>query len=97
LEVIFESALSKVLRGKEDPQQFKMIAARTEDFNGKRVLVVEGRDTKSEDDIYAILVDADGSGRVIQEIYYQAPNEIYPKYLREAKSALKSIQWKENK
>ena len=87
-------SLSAVLRGKENAQEFKMIAARTEDFNGKRVLIVEGRDTKSQDCMYVILVDADGSGRVIQEIYYQAPQEIYPKYLREAKAALNSIQWK---
>jgi hypothetical protein len=88
------NSLSEVLRGKDDPQQFRMTDARTTDLNSKRVLIVEGRDTKSGDGIYAILVDADGTGRVIQEIYYQAPKEIYPKYLKEAKSALKSIQWK---
>lgn len=86
--------LSTVLRGKDDPKAFSIITARTADYNDKRVLIIEGRVISSQEDIYALIVDADGSGRVIQEVYYQAPKEVYLKFLRDARSALKSIKWK---
>ncbi len=87
-------ALSTVLRGKDDPAAFSIITARTFDYNEKRVLIIEGRTVKTQEDIYALIVDAEGTGRIIQEIYYQAPKEIYLKYLRDARAALKSIKWK---
>lgn len=87
-------ALSTVLRGKDDPASFSIITARTADYNERRVLIIEGRAIKTQEDIYALIVDAEGNGRVIQEIYYQAPKDIYLKFLREARTAFKSIRWK---
>lgn len=87
-------ALSTVLRGKDDPTAFSIITARTADYNDKRVLIIEGRVVKTQEDIFALIIDAEGSGRVVQEIYYQAPKEIYLKFLRDARTALKSIKWK---
>jgi len=74
--------------------QFKMTDARVEDLNGKKVLVVEGQYTKSGDKIHAVYVDADGTGRVVQEIFYQSPADQYAKYWKQADRAFKSIDWK---
>lgn len=77
-----------------DSEQFKCVIAKTIDFNGRRVLMVEGRYPDSGDEIQEIYVDADGSGRFIQEIFYQAPKDLYFRYLAQAKNALQSIAWK---
>ncbi len=74
--------------------QFAFSTARVEDLNGKKVLVVEGQYTKSGDKIRAVYVDADGSGRVVQEIYYQSPKDEYDVYWKEAQRAFQSIDWK---
>ena len=41
-----------------------------------------------------MLIDVDGTGLTVQEIYYQAPKEDYLHYLQEAKAAFQSIEWK---
>jgi len=87
-------SIREVLRDKHNPEDFSLVMAQVEDFNGKRVLTVFGRYVKIQEDLYEIFVDADGTGRVIQEIYFQAPVEAYMKYLQEAIGAMKSIEWK---
>ncbi|HEY9871588.1 MAG TPA: hypothetical protein V6D08_20695 [Candidatus Obscuribacterales bacterium] len=74
--------------------QFAMSSCRTEDLNGKKVLVVEGQYTQSGDKIHAVYVDADGSGRFVQEIFYQSAKDQYDTYWKGAQSAFKSIDWK---
>jgi len=88
--------LSEILRFKTPvkSEQFTMTSARTEDLNGKLVLIVEGRYTGGAEQIYEIYVDADGSGRFVQEIYFQAPKEQYERHFKEASDAINSIRWK---
>ena len=74
--------------------QFALSSARVEDLNGKKVLVVEGQYTQSGDKIHAVYVDADGSGRFVQEIFYQSPKDEYDAYWKEAGKEFKTIDWK---
>ena len=87
-------SLQEVLRDRARPDDFSMLVCKTEDLNGKRVLVVEGRYKQTQEETRAILVDSDGTGTAVQEIYYQAPKDDFSKYLLTASSAMKSIQWK---
>jgi hypothetical protein len=88
------ASLHEVLSDKARAEDFTVAFARTEELNGKNVLVVLGRYKEIEEDTYSILVDASGDGRVIQEIIYQAPAESFREYLSAATDAIKSITWK---
>jgi hypothetical protein len=87
-------ALKEILRERADPTVFNLISARTDTISGRRVIVIEGRYKATESDLYEVLVDTEGDGAVIQEIYYQAPKDMYFTYLRTAQKAIKSIVWK---
>jgi len=87
-------SISEILRGKDDPKTFSPIMIKTEDINAKRVLTVNGRLNEKQADLKAILVDADGTGKVVQEIYFQAPKELYLRYMKAARDAMNSIEWK---
>ncbi len=86
-------SLGVVLRDKELSEDFTLFIARTEDWSGRRVMVVEGRYREIQEDNFEIFVDAAGDGRTIQEIFYQAPKDLYIKYLKAAKGSMKSIRW----
>ncbi len=88
------ASIQEILRDKHNPEDFSLVMAQVEEFNGKKVLTVFGRYLKIQEDLYEIFVDAAGNGRVIQEIYFQAPINDYMKYLQEAIGAMKSIEWK---
>jgi hypothetical protein len=88
------SSLDEVLRGKDDKTVFSPLMIKTEDMNGKRVLTVNGRLNERQDDLKEILVDAEGTGRVVQEIYFQAPKELYTRYMKNAQQSMNSIEWK---
>ncbi|MBI4533723.1 MAG: hypothetical protein HY711_07225 [Candidatus Melainabacteria bacterium] len=85
-----------LLRDRANPQDFSIALARTEDLNGKRVLVIEGRFKEIQHDVYELFVDADSTnpGKFVQEIYFQAPKDDYIKCRKEAMAALQSIVWK---
>lgn len=87
-------ALSSVLRDKTDPEEYQVVIAKTEDFNGKRVLIVEGRYLGTSEDNRHMFIDSDGTGGAIQEVYYQANRYIFPRYYRAAAAAMKTITWK---
>jgi len=87
-------SLSEVLRDKAKPEDFTRKSARTEERNGKRVLIVEGRYPGIQENTSEIFVDASGDGRVVQEIYYQAPEAVYSKYAQAAEDSMHSIKWK---
>lgn len=88
-------SLAVLLRDREDPSEFMRFAARTEDWNGRRVLVVEGRYLEIQEDNFEIFIDAVGDGRTVQEVIYQAPTDVYNKYWRIAEGSLKTIRWKQ--
>jgi hypothetical protein len=87
-------SLDEVLDDKAGAEAFTPFVARTENWNGKRILIVEGRYVKIGEDAMEIFVDAGGDGRLIQEIFFQAPRDLYEKYWTEAKKSMQSIEWK---
>ncbi|MBI4533647.1 MAG: hypothetical protein HY711_06835 [Candidatus Melainabacteria bacterium] len=87
-------SLAQVLRGKDSTEEFLFSSARTEDLNGKLVLVLEGRYKENQIDMQEILIDADSTGAVVQEIEFQAPKDKFIKYLMKARDSFKSIIWK---
>jgi|AGTN01.3.fsa_nt_gi hypothetical protein len=90
-----QAKLANVFGGyRSNPDDFKVLLAKTEDLNGKRVLILEGRDTKRNTSSRTMYIDSDGSGSAIQEITYQAPTKNYLKNLTPALHALKTIKWK---
>ncbi len=88
------NAVAEVLRDKSDPDDFKIVGAHTEVLNGKNVLVVEGRYVDAQEDAYTVYVDADGRGSTLRELQYRAPKLDYPRFLKDAKAAFQSIEWK---
>jgi len=88
------ASIGETMRGKDDSKVFSPIMIKTEDLNGKRILAINGRYSERQDDVKSVLVDADGSGRVVQEIYFQAPKELYLRYMKAAREAIESIEWK---
>ncbi len=88
------ASLAEIIREKKDPDDFQALLFQINNFNGKKVLLVEGRYKTIDEDTIALYIDADGTGRAIQEIFFQAPKGDYPRYLKEAKAALGSIVWK---
>lgn len=87
-------SVAQIIRDKSDPDNFRLMAAKTEEINGKKVLVVEGRYVEADDDAYSIYIDADRLGRTVQELHFRAPKDQYHRYLKDAKSAFGSIAWK---
>lgn len=87
-------SLGEVLRDKLKPEDFSVFYAQTEDWNGKRVLCIEGRYKAVQEDAFEIFVDASGDGSAIQEIFFQAPKDSFLKYAKAAKESMRSITWK---
>lgn len=88
------SSVAPVLRDKSDRTEFTLREARTADLGTKRVLIVEGTYTQTEQEVLHIFVDSDGTGTAVQEIYFQAPRDLYSQYAAHAKVAINSIKWK---
>lgn len=87
-------SLEEVLRDKAKAADFKVASKKTVSIGGKTVLLVEGKFNEIKQDAYAIYVDAEGSGEVVQEIFYQAPESQYSTNLKAAEETIKSIVWK---
>ena len=87
--------IAEVLSDKQSLQTFATSGARTEDVNGKRVLIVEGRYKQNQYDVMHMFIDADGSGRAVQEVYFQAPAHLFTQFQEQARSAWRSIKWKQ--
>lgn len=90
------ASIKEVLRDKKNPADFTIKNAETKDVSGKRVLVVEGRYKELQEDATAMFIDADGTGRFVQEVYYQTPKGHAPESYKAAKDSMFSIRWKEN-
>jgi len=87
-------SVGEVLRDKARADDFNTSLARTEDLNGKRVLVVAGCYPRINEETVEVFVDARGDGRAVQEIYYQAPQDVFSQHAKAAKNAIRSIRWK---
>lgn len=89
-----QKSLGSILGNYEDARAFKMESCKTEDLNGKRVLVIQGTWNATAHRSHSVLVSPDGSGSTVQEVFYKAPAADYNKHLPAIQSALKTIRWK---
>jgi hypothetical protein len=89
-----QAKVRDVFGAKSNPDDFKILLAKTEDLNGKRVLILEGRNPHRNTSSRTTYIDTDGSGSAVQEITYQAPTRDYMRNLTPALNALKTIKWK---
>lgn len=94
LKVSEFKSLSEIVRALSNSDTFKMLQSATRQMGNKKVLIVEGRFVQSAQDTYALFVDVDGSGTIVQEIHYQAPKLDYARHLLEVKTAMDTIQWR---
>src|SRR5262249_50168907 len=67
------ASIAEIIRDKKAEDAFQALLFQTNDFNGKNVLLVEGRYKTIDEDTIAMYIDADGMGRAIQEVFFQAP------------------------
>lgn len=88
------NSLEEVVRDKAKAVDFTLKSARTEEINGKRVLVVEGRYNKNQNDSKHMFIDSDGTGTAVQEIFFQAPKDKFAVYGNAATQAMKTVRWK---
>lgn len=89
-----QSDFGEILSDKNIPQDFHTQIAKTQDINGKRVLVVEGRYINHDLQARTLYVDTDSTGSAIQEITFQTPVDKRSKYFTSGIKALESIKWK---
>jgi len=85
--------LQEVLGNVIDPQAYEKQSARTQNLNGKRVLVLEGHWLEGKRYGMDLFIDADGSGRYVQQIYFIAPLDQYRRYVESVERAFSSIEW----
>lgn len=86
--------IREVLDDKSNPKDFRVDLAKTQDINGKRVLIVEGFYRLWDLRARTVFVDADETGSVVQEITFQVPSSKIGKHYASGVKALESIQWK---
>src|SRR4030095_11435797 len=87
--------LQEVLRDAVPGEHFTLKIAKTGKLNGKRILAVEGSYVERGWDTYCVFVDVDGSGCIVQELYYTAPQESYAEYFNAAMASMRTIEWAE--
>jgi hypothetical protein len=86
-------SLTILLEDKAALEDFSPVVARTDILNGKTLLLVAGTYREIKEDTFEVFVDANGDGRTIQQIFFQAPTELYRQYLKTAKESMATIRW----
>ncbi|HEY9871512.1 MAG TPA: hypothetical protein V6D08_20310 [Candidatus Obscuribacterales bacterium] len=88
-------SVQEVVRDAALPEVFERRRARTYDWCGKRVLIVDGHWQRLKEDSFAIFINAADHGCQVQEIHFVSPTTDYQYYLPDALLALNSIRWKQ--
>lgn len=78
-----------------NPEAFEIREARTEKLNGKMTLVVDGEWKRNRNQFHGVMIDADGTGTVVQELFFEAPSGAYTKHINSVVKALQGIRWKQ--
>jgi hypothetical protein len=87
--------VQEVLRDAAPVGDFAIRSAHTGVVKGKRVLVVDGSHSDRGWDRLAVFVDVDGSGCIVQEIYFTAPQERFNDYVSTVMQCLRTVEWQE--
>lgn len=88
------NSLAEVLAEVGEPAEFNVIGAQTMDLQNKRVLWVEGTWVDSPYWTGTLFIDADGTGRMIQEICCFAELKSYESMAAVFQNILASLTWK---
>jgi len=86
--------LTDLFGDKSNSRVFSIAGARTEMIFGMPILVLEGTYDPFGERNCTVHLDADGSGRFVQEIFFQAPINRYLIYFSRFADCLTSIEWK---
>jgi hypothetical protein len=86
-------SLSFMLRDASLLDSFNFLSVRSQDWNGKRVIVVEGRWNQIQQDRFWMFIPDGPECETVQEVWFQAPVAQYPAHLKYARQAMNSIVW----
>ena len=84
----------EVLGNAADPLAYEFSKCSTIELNGKRLLAVEGQYLGSKTNTIELFIDADGSGKLIQQIYFSCPEKDFTAQEPFAREAFSSIKWR---
>ena len=86
--------LERTLGDLADKESFQLAEAATRDINGKRVLDIKGTWLYDRSQYHSVLIDGDGTGQVVQQMYLMAPASAFAKLDGNFESACSSIKWR---
>ncbi|HEY9731161.1 MAG TPA: hypothetical protein V6C89_04580 [Drouetiella sp.] len=86
-------SLSVMLREASLQGAFNFLSARSQDWNGKKVILVEGRWNDTQQDRFWMFIPDSAECESVQEVWFQAPVAQYPAHLKQARQAINSIRW----
>jgi hypothetical protein len=86
--------ISLIVGDVADEEIFEVLDARAENWNGKRVLLIEGTVKDRNWRSIHMFADIYGDGAFTQEITFGAPRLVYDTFVHAAVNALQTISWK---
>ena len=72
---------------------FERYCVKTEILNGHKVLVVEGLWKESDLKTFALFIDGNGKGTLVDELHFYAPSAKYDEHIGEIKKILASTKF----
>lgn len=81
-----------VLSEKADIDVFRLTAASVKEVSDMKVLAVTGGYKDQPVDVHAIYINASGDGRVVQEVSFIAPRDLFQQFLPDAERALSTLR-----
>ncbi len=85
--------LELLLRDAGDPEVFSLLDGRTEEINGRKVLVIEGRYIKSGTRMLRFYFDVNEDGQFVEEVFFSAPPDEYDKSVKAVKACFHAVVW----
>lgn len=87
-------AISPTLGNLADPLAFDLRSARTATVGDRNVLVVDGQWRNSQTQFHGMMIDANGKGTVVQEVFFEANLQNYTRHINAVAQSLSRIRWK---
>jgi hypothetical protein len=85
--------ISPILGDVADAELFELTNAHVQDWNGKRILFVEGRFKEQSWRCVQLFVDIYDDGEYTQQITFGAPDMVYDAFVQTAVCAMQTISW----
>jgi hypothetical protein len=85
--------LVQIVHDMASPEAFEVRRALTTDWNGRRILLIEGRWKRENLDELHLFVGATGEPHLIDAISYLAPRRAFDNHRHQIDVALQSIRW----